>query len=168
MHKIGDKFVDGVERFDPHAEYMTDHEQHELTLFLVNPAINEVDAVSSDQWRFDLYKRSTALFVSFECGSLVGVTNFNINMVPGDIRLPTASTRRMLVTLVDASNGIVKAVRELTIPVRMARSIAAIVLDQVDDAFDRSAHEALVMNTRSMYGYTDIRKMSFAYFRRIG
>lgn len=162
---VGHSYVEGVTRWQEHAELFVGAGVREITIFLDNPGEREIMDVAKGKWKLDLYKENTAIFLCFRFGSVVGITNFNINMVPEDHLVPpdpTLNSTTFYAILVNAKDGMVLANRKIETSPRFAGVLDRLVMSQLDDdEFNEADHRRHVMNVRKRHGYKSMCEMAF-------
>jgi hypothetical protein len=132
------------------ADYNFRSGGHELRIFLRSAARAEVEAVRVGSVEFGFFAESEGLFLitrfgprlSFDC-------SFNWHRVAVEERTPPPPTEetspelRALCTiiLIEATNGVVLALRAVTFSPEFTRALHRAIADQVGAPYDRVAHE---------------------------
>jgi hypothetical protein len=134
------------------ADYNFRQGGHELRIFLAGARPREVKAIRSGPLEFGFFAEPMGLFLITWFGSSL---RFDCSYhwqrmaeTTGDRTLPpaleeTSPALRALVTiiLVEATNGVVLALRSVTFSPEFTRAIHRAIGDQVGAPYDRAAHE---------------------------
>jgi hypothetical protein len=151
MHllSVGQPYLSGLSYWPEAAEYNWRSGRHELRLFLARLTLKQVAAVRSGPVEFGMFVEREGLFVITRFGrSLFLDTSYQWHCVDPAERVPpppheeTSPELRALLTiiLVDASAGIVRALREVSYSPEFTRAIHRAIADQAAAPFDALAH----------------------------
>jgi hypothetical protein len=154
MHplKVGQPYAPGRRSWPEGADYHFRAGEHELRVFLVRPTPKEVAAVESGPVEFGMFAEPEGLFLVSRFGrfgSLSFDTSYQWHRVDPDERVPpppheeTSPALRALLSIifVDASTGLVRALRAVTYSPEFSRAIHRAIADQAATPFDALAHD---------------------------
>jgi hypothetical protein len=161
MHKleVGKPYEPTRRRWPEGADYNWRSGGHELRLFLGGATLPEVAAVQAGPVEFGFFAEPEGLFLITRFGTRLSFDcSYNWHRVSADDRtLPppseeTSPELRALITsiLIEATNGLVLALRGVTFSPEFTRALHRAIADQVGAPYDRAAHErwAAGMNRR--------------------
>jgi hypothetical protein len=164
--EVGQPYVKGRTQWPEAAEYTYRRGQHELRLFMDRPTAHEVEVVRSGLSRFALAVTGPVIWLLFIFGNLPwNEAVFNIHLVPEAERQPPPAPTRvqqrasLQVVLVDASTGLVQALRVLAFSGAFTNALHGAIQAQLDqdwpglDTFDMQR-----MQIASVYRNRDIAK----------
>jgi hypothetical protein len=136
--------------------------QHELTIFYNRPTPEEVEAFSRGEAEFALHYEGKIIFFLYKFGGLAWAdANYSWHLVgENERRVPpparSAEERALLnVLLVDASTGVLKAMRALTLSPRFTRALEHAIREQAAAAFSPRAHDASLAILYGKYATTN-------------
>lgn len=152
LTKIGMQFIPGVTTFREETTYDYTQGGHTLTLCVSNPGREDVFAVQKREAAFGLMVREETLFVLAKFGWLPWSASYynwwinapilrpdpwsDLNTLYGGISLS--------VCLVNASGGILQALRRLTLSNEFSRAFLEMVSTQAEQPFDPWRHAEIV------------------------
>ena len=156
---------------DGAADYRFRCGAHELRIFLAAPTAEELAAVESGPVEFGLFAGPEGLFIVTRFGrSLSFDTRYQWHRVDPAERVPpppheeTSPAVRAMVTiiLVDASKGLVRALRAVSYSPEFTRALHRAIADQAAAPFDAQVHERWAaglhrFTTLQLWGETTIR-----------
>ena len=173
MHllEVGKPYDASRPRWPEGADYNWRAGQHELMLFVARPTPEEVDAVQSGPVEFGMSVEPEGLFVVTRFGrTLAFDSSYQWHRVDPAERVPpppheetSPALRAVLaILLVDASTGVVRALRAVSYSPEFTRALHRAIADQAAAPFDALAHERWVaglhrFTTLQLWGETTIR-----------
>jgi hypothetical protein len=136
--------------------------QHELVIFYERPTAEEVEAFSKGETEFAMHFERGVIFFLYKFGDLAWAdATYSWHLVPEDERqLPSppasAEERTLLsVLLVDASTGILKSMRALTLSPRFTRELGRAIREQAAASFSTQSHDAALSILYGKYSTTN-------------
>jgi hypothetical protein len=148
---VGTLYSPAVTRWPETAQYQYRSGTHELLLFLESPDAREVDDVARGEARFGLLVHGTAIFFLYSFGGGPwSDAPFSIHLVPAAERklpdvLRSDATRAVLqVILVDASTGIVRALRLVSLSPEFTLELHSAIVAQAAQPADPAAHDRAI------------------------
>lgn len=134
--------------------------QHELVLFMHGPTAKEIRAVQKDRAEFRLFVERSLIILLFRFGDAIpwGDAPYTIHMVPKEERTvppdPGPNDRALLqIILVDAANGIIKAMRVISLSPEFTKVLHHAIQEQAKMPFARHLYngelEQLYANSSS-------------------
>jgi hypothetical protein len=163
MYAVGQPYVAGKRNWPEWAEYNYRH-GHELRLFYRNPSPAEVAAVQSGTAHFAIYPLHDLIFFCFrfapmgwsDSGFTIHLVNEEDRGMPDDFQTP--EERQLINTiLVDASTGLIRAIRVCTFSPAFTRALHAAIWAQLEKPFcGRDEIERQGQSIYSRYSSADI------------
>jgi hypothetical protein len=146
---VGQLYLSGRTTWPERTEYLYTDNGHELRLFLADPSPEEVAAVKVGKFSFALFQRGPAIWFLFRVGPFTWSDNpFAWHLVPAERRHVPVEPQELeraaiAVILVDAGNGIVRAIRGLSFSPHFTRELHRAIREQaaapwVNSEFDRT------------------------------
>ena len=148
--EVGKPYQPGRRRWPEGVDYNWRSGGHELRLFLGGATRHEVEAVRSGPVQFGFFAEPEGLFLIARFGTRLSFDcSYNWHRLSADDRtLPppseeTSPKLRAILTiiLVEATSGVVLALRGVTFSPEFTRAIHRAIADQVGAPYDRTAHE---------------------------
>lgn len=158
LYKVGEPYSPSRRSWPEGNDYNFRGGEHELRLFLARPSRHEIEAVQRGAAEFALFVEPplVSLCYRFETRAGRGLpwsdANFSWHAMaaavgPEELVLPIAweegspETRALLqVVLVDASDGIIRAMRSLAFSPEFTRAIHRAIWEQAHAPWDRAAY----------------------------
>ncbi len=152
LTKVGMLFIPGVTTLDEGATYNYTAAGHTLTLCVRAPTTEEIDAVQKQEAVFGLFRRGHTLFILAKFGRLSWQTchyNWWINapVMRPDPWLDLVGLKggiSVSVCLVNAANGILEALRAVTLSREFSEAFLEVVSAQAKPPFDPWRHAETV------------------------
>jgi hypothetical protein len=147
---VGKPYHPGRQAWPDGTDYDYRSGEHELRIFLADPMAKEVAAVESGPVEFGMFAEPEGLFVVTRFGRTLSFDcSYQWHRVdPAERVLPppheeTSPALRALVSiiLVDATTGIVRALRAVSYSPEFTRAIHRAIAGQAAAPFDAPAHE---------------------------
>lgn len=175
MHKyqVGKPYTERA-RWPELAQYNYRGGEHELVLFLNSPTENEVRAVKNGNADFALFVERSLIVLVYQFGDGLPWSDapYNIHLVPPEQRAvpPTLSNgeRALLhIVLVDASNGIIRAMRVIAMPPEFTQALHRAIREQEAMPFTRSGYNGELEGLYARYSSADLASMAGVRFSSI-
>src|SRR5262245_25796369 len=123
--KVGALYRPSRRSWPERGQYMLRDTGHELALFFASPSGREVDVVSRGEAEVGMLVRGSVIFILYRFGAAGEVdwsdAPFSFHRIPREerVEVPAAPARgergRLTVVLIDASTGIVRALRRVSL-----------------------------------------------------
>jgi hypothetical protein len=169
--KVGQPYMPERRSWPEAADYNFRSGQHELQLFLSGPTPGEVAAIQAGPVEFGMSVEPEGLFVVTRFGrTLAFDSSYQWHRVDPAERVPpppheetSPALRAVLaIVLVDASTGIVRALRAVSYSPEFTRALHRAIADQAAAPFDAQVHERWAaglhrFTTLQLWGETTIR-----------
>lgn len=155
LYTVGKPYPGGL--LPPSNNYNYRQGQHELIVSMPDLADSEISDFRSGEARFALTVLDSVIFLSYKFGDQPwSDAPFNWHLVPTEMRseppVTTGDTRAILfIILIDAKNGIVQALREITFSPRFTRLLHANIVEQIKSPVSREQHYADVDDAYQRY-----------------
>ena len=158
LYRVGELYSPNHTRWDEFVEYNYRMGAHELRLFYEDPTPDEVAGIQSGKLEFALYPYLDAIFFCWKANDGWSDSASTIHLVPAEERiLPTdvgSADERGLLTifLINASNGILLAIRVVSFSPAFTRSLHAAIWKQSQMPFPgNEAYSAQVKRTYAQF-----------------
>jgi hypothetical protein len=152
MHKyvVGKPYNPKIRRWPETPQYNVRSGHHELVLFLADPTDREVESVRQGPAEFALHVEPPMILLlyRFEPGIPWGDAPFSIHRVPeAERELPasllTPEARALLhVLLVDASTGLLRAIRAVSLSAQFSAALHGAIRAQAIAEWDPAKYDA--------------------------
>jgi hypothetical protein len=159
--RIGEPFSPEHNRYDEGVLYVYRNGGHELTLFWPEPTSAEITGLRDQPIMVGLYSHGPAAFLLYKIQDVCEWSDaaFNVHLVPDDERElpsePTGERARLTVTLVDASTGIIKGRRLVSLDKLMTQALRHAMTEQAAAPFVRPLYDIAVQETHARFPDTD-------------
>ena len=152
MHRleVGKPYHPGRRRWPEGSDYNFRNGGHELRLFVGGATLPEVEAVRSGPVQFGFFAEPEGLFLitrfgtrmSFDCSYNWHRVSENDRTLPPPTEETSPELRALLtILLIEATNGVVLAIRTVTFSPEFTRALHRAIADQAGAPYDRAAHE---------------------------
>jgi hypothetical protein len=161
LPKVGERYAPGFNRFDEGARYVYANGAHDLTLFWSDPSPAETFGLRDQPIEVALYTNGPAAFLLYKIQDVCEWSDvaFNVQLLPESEReLPAeqpGDRARLIVTLVDAADGVVKGRRLVSLDKVMTQALRHVMTEQADTAFVRPLYDVAVQETHARFPDTD-------------
>jgi len=123
---------------------------HELALFFASPSGREADVVSRGDVELGVLVRGSVIFFLYRFGAAGEIdwtdAPFSIHRVPKEERVDPAAIvddqRKLHVVLVDASTGLVRALRRISLSPAFSSALHTALVAQARAPYDPAAYSA--------------------------
>jgi len=149
--KVGALYRPGRRSFPERGQYMLRDDGHELALFFASPSGREVDIVSRGEAELGVLVRGSVIFFLYRFGSAGEIdwsdAPFSIHRVPKEERVDAPAVvsgerGRLAVVLIDASSGLVRALRRISLSAVFTAELHAAIRAQAAAPYDPSVYSA--------------------------
>jgi len=148
--KVGALYRPGRRSYPERGQYMLRDDGHELALFFASPSGREVDIMSRGEAEFGLLVRGSVMFFLYRFGSGGEIdwsdVPFSIHRVPKEERasMPKAAAPgergRLNVVLIDASSGLVRALRRVSLSAAFTSQLHDAIRAQAASPYDPAVY----------------------------
>lgn len=153
------------------AQYNYRGGEHELVLFLNSPTADEINAVRRESAEFGLFVERDLIVLLYRFGSALGWSDapYSIHLVPREQRSTPPSTNEsehalLHVMLVDATNGIVRALRVIAMPPEFTQALHRAIQEQAEMPFTRSGYNGRLESLFRGYSSAELAAMAGVQF----
>lgn len=159
--RIGEPFSPEHNRYDEGTRYVYHNGAHELTLFWTGPSSAELNGLRDQPVTVGLYSHGPAAFLLYRIDDVCEWSDvaFNIHLVPEDERElpnePTGERARLMITLVDAADGIIKGRRLVSLDKVMTQALRHAMTEQAGRPFVRPLYDIAVQEVHARFPDTD-------------
>ena len=159
--QVGEVYSPEHNKYDEGARYTYKNGAHDLVLFWGSPTGAEIQGFRSEPVELALYTHGPAAFLLYKIKNVCEWSDvaFNIHLTPERERglpdEPTGERARLILTLVDASDGKIKARRLVSLDKVMTQALRHAMLDQAGQAFVQAFYEAAVQETYARFADSD-------------
>lgn len=154
LYVVGQLYLAGRTSWPERTEYNYRGNDHELRIFLASPTAGEIEGISGAPAEFALAVEGSALFLLSQFGDGTPGLGMPWSDTPyswwlvlaHERQLPNpepGSEERILlhVLLIDATTGILKAMRALTFSPEFSRALINTIRRQARTSFDKVSHD---------------------------
>lgn len=159
--RIGEAYSPDHNRYDEGVRYLYHDGAHELTLFWPNPSAAEIKGLRDQPVTAGLYSHGPAAFLLYKIADVCEWSDvaFNVHLIPEDERElpqePTGERARLILTLVDATDGIIKGRRLVSLDKVMTQALRHVMTEQARAPFVRPLYDIAVQETHARFPDTD-------------
>lgn len=150
------------------AQYNYRSGKHELTIFLNNPTHEEIQDVAMGDSAFALFADQGLIVLTYTFGNAIPWSDapYSIHLLPeSDRKLAVdGQSATMHVVLVDASTGIIKALRLVSMPSEFSMALHNSINQQAAQSFDPRAYDRHLEELYAKYSPADIQRRSLLMF----
>lgn len=147
-YEVGTRYHPGKTRWAEAGEYNFRMGAHELRLFWARPSVQEIQAVRQGQLEVALLVAPPVLWFLYRVdgGCDWSDAPYTWHLLPQDQRIPpeplTGEQRALLnVVLVDASDGIIKALRAVSLSPELSQALHGAIAEQRAAPWDTAAYD---------------------------
>jgi hypothetical protein len=152
------------------AQYNYHSGTHELALFYNRPTSNEIKDVRRGPAEFALYVDGMLIVLLFRFGKtgLWSDAPYSIHLVPSEIRTIPQSmetwSNALQIVLVDASTGIIKALRLISMPDDFAEALNSAIVKQSTIQFTRARYNGALEDLFRRFSSEELAERAQAKF----
>ncbi len=159
--RIGEPFSPEHNRYDEGVRYIYRNGAHDLTLFWNSPSSAEIFGLRDQPVTVGLYSQGPAAFFLYKINDVCEWSDaaFNVNLIPESERElpgePTGERTRLIITLVDAADGIIKGRRLVSLDRVITQALRHVMNEQAKSVFVRPLYDIAVQETYARFPDTD-------------
>lgn len=159
--RIGEAWSPEHNRYDEGVRYLYHNGAHELTLFWSSPSPAEINGLRDQPVSIGLYSHGPAAFLLYKIDDVCEWSDaaFNVHLVPEAERElpaePTGERGRLIITLVDAADGIIKGRRLVSLDKVLTQALRHTMAEQAKSIFVRPLYEIAVQEAYARFPDTD-------------
>jgi hypothetical protein len=153
------------------AQYNYRGGEHELVLFLNRPTSDEIQSVRRGRAEFALFVKHSLIILLYRFDPALPWSDapYSIHLVPPEQRTVPARTSAgqmalLHIVLVDASSGITRALRVISMPPDFTQVLHKAIQEQAKLPFTRSAYNGELEALYQRYPSADLAKMAAVRF----
>ncbi len=161
LAKVGEHYAPGFNKFDPGARYVYANGAHQLTLFWSEPSPAEIAGLRDRPVAAGLFINGPAAFLLYQIEDVCEWSDvaFNIQLLPAAERAvpdeAPGDRARLVVTLVDAADGIVQGRRLVSLDKVMTQALRHVMVGQIKAGFVHTLYDIAVQETYARFPDTD-------------
>ncbi|MDD3528975.1 MAG: hypothetical protein PHS77_03785 [Gallionellaceae bacterium] len=159
--RIGEPFSPGHNRYEEGVRYLYRNGAHELTLFWSSPSSAELAGLRDSPVTLGLYSHGPAAFLLYKIDDVCEWSDaaFNVHLVPEAERElpdePTGERGRLIITLVDAGDGIIKGRRLVSLDKVLTQALRHVMTEQARAPFVQPLYEIAVQESHARFPDSD-------------
>lgn len=144
------------------AQYHYMAGEHHLHVFMRQPSEIEVKATKTGMAEFALVVEQDIIFLLYQLSPIPwSDAPYSWHMVPADQRtlpadVPQGKGALLTVMLIDATTGIIKAIRAVGLGTNFTNTLHAAIRDQAARSFDQPRYDEQLNRTYARYPTTDL------------
>ncbi|MFZ5484495.1 MAG: hypothetical protein ACOZB0_09725 [Pseudomonadota bacterium] len=159
--RIGERFSPEHNRYDEGARYIYRHGAHDLTLFWRQPTPAEILGLRDQPVTVGLLSHGPVAFLLYKIDTVCEWSDvaFNVHRVPEAERElpdePTGERGRLIITLVDAEDGIIKARRLVSLDKVMTQALRHVMTEQARAPFVAPLYDIAIQEIHARFPDSD-------------
>lgn len=159
--RIGEPWSPEHNRYEEGVRYLYHNGAHDLTLFWSRPSSAEIAGLRDQPVTVGLYSHGPAAFLLYKIADVCEWSDaaFNVHLVPEAERElpdePTGERARLIITLVDADDGIIKGRRLVSLDKVMTQALRHAMAEQARSPFVRPLYDIAVQEAHARFPDTD-------------
>jgi len=169
-YKVGELYTDRT-TWPELAQYNYRGGEHELILFFNKPTSKEVHAIAKERAEFALFVERRLIVIVYRFGTELPWSDapYSIHLVPSEQRTTPPEVEMderawLHIVLVDASTGIIKALRSLTMTPEFTWTLHQAIREQAKMPFTRSEYNSELDALFSGYRSHELAQMAGTQF----
>lgn len=168
--KVGQLYIPGQGKLEEKIRYRLDNEGHSLLIVKAGISDQEIEDIKSGVVELGLYIDGPIIFLLFKLGT--GKWNdapYSWHTVPSGIRVypqEAIATGTLQIALVDATDGIVKAVEEVALTPDFADKLNESITIQANGSFNGLSYAKHINMVYNQYAAVEMREMAVAYMSK--
>jgi len=161
LPKVGEPYAPGYNTFDEGTRYVYANGAHDLTLFWAGPSPAEAFGLRDQPVEVALYTSGPAAFLLYKIQDVCEWSDvaFNVNLLSETERElpaePPGERARLMITLVDAADGIIKGRRLVSLDKVMTQALRHVMTEQAGSIFVKPLYDIAVQETYARFPDTD-------------
>lgn len=159
--RIGDVYSPDHDRYDEGSRYQYRDGAHDLVLFWTAPTPAEIAGLRDEPVDVGLYSHGPVSFLLYKIRNVCEWSDvaFNVHLIDEAGRElpaePTGERARLLITLVDAADGIIRGRRLVSLDKVMTQALRHVMTEQANAPFVRALYDIAVQETHARFPDTD-------------
>lgn len=155
--RVGEVYSPEHRSYDEGVRYVYRHGAHDLTLFWRSPTPAEIAGLRDRPVEVGLFNRPPAAFLLYRIDGVCEWSDvaFNVHLLPADQRElpaePPGERARLILTLVDATDGVIRARRLLALDRVTTQALRHAMTEQSSAPFVRTLYEVAVQEAHARY-----------------
>jgi hypothetical protein len=157
-YSVGQLYNPNVRRWPEKPQFNFRQGGFELVLFYDRPSLTEILEIQSHQAEFALVVQGDVIFLLYRFGTagLWSDAAYSYHLVPAAEQTPPPelgeSDRILLqIVLVDASTGVIKALRAVSLSPDFSQKLVAAIQAQIEHPFDSASYDAQIARAYRQY-----------------
>jgi len=172
MHKyaVGELYTERT-HWPELAQYNYRGGEHELVLFLNQPTSKEIRSISKERAEFALFVERQLIILLYRFGTGLDWSDapYSIHLVPREQRIAPPDTSEnnwtfLHIILVDASNGIIRVLRVVSMPPDFTQALHRAIQEQSKTSFTRAGYNGELESLFARYPSADLAQMAGSRF----
>lgn len=165
--QVGQPYIPGQVKLEEQIRYRLDNEGHGLLIVKAGISGQEIENIQSGAVELGIYIDGPIIFLLFKFGSSKwNDAPYSWHTVPAGIRVypqEALDTGTLKVMLVDAADGLVKAVREVVLTSQFADKLNEVITVQANCSFNGLSYAKHINMVYNQYTAEDMREMACVY-----
>lgn len=159
--KVGDIYSPDYRQYEEGVRYVFAKGAHDLVLFWSQPTSAEINGFRDQPVDVGLYTREHVAFLLYKIQDVCEWSDvaFHVQRVPESERElpdePTGERARLRITLVDATDGIIKAKRLLSLDKVMTQALRHVMREQASSPYVATLYDLAVQETHAQFPDSD-------------
>lgn len=169
--QVGQSYIPGQIKLEEQLRYRLDYEGHSLLLVKAGITEPEIENIQKGTVELGMYIDGPIIFLLFKFGtSTWNDAPYSWHTVPAGIRVYPAEameTDKLKVALVEANDGLVKAVREIVFTPEFADKLNEAITNQATGSFNGLSYAKHINMVYNQYTAGDMLEMAGAYMKQM-
>lgn len=165
--QVGQPYIPGQGKLEEKIRYRLDNEGHSLLIVKTKITDQEIEDVESGAAQLGIYVDGPIIFLLFKFGtSKWNDAPYSWHTVPSGIRVypqEALEVSTLKVVLVDATGGLVKAVREIPLTAEFAGQLNEYITIQANGSFNGLSYAKHINMVYNQYTAEEMREMATTY-----
>lgn len=170
LYEVGKLYTDRT-HWPEGAQYNYRGGEHELVLFFNRPTAKEIHSIGKERAEFALFVERQLIILLYRFGTGLDWSDapYSIHLVPHEQRtIPPdveAGMRALLhIVLVDASNGIIRVLRVISLSPEFTQALHHAIQEQADMPFTRHVYNGQLESLFARYPSFELAQMAGVRF----
>ena len=164
---VGQPYIPGQDNMEEKIRYRLDNDGHSLLIVKAGITEREIENIENGAVELGIYIDGPIIFLLFKFGtSKWDDAPYSWHTVPSGIRVypqEAIEIATLKVALVDATDGLVKAVREVALTPEFADKLNEAITIQADGSFNGLSYAKHINMVYNQYTTEEMGKMAVAY-----
>lgn len=169
--EVGKLFEEGKTRYEEGTRFSFDQSGGVLLLTYDRPTAKEIEEIRKGDLRLGILKKAGIIFLLFKFGSQPWIdASYTCHLSQPYVFDPVEDNTGygMMVYLVDASTGILKANRLIGLPTKMSKLFTEYVIEQQEKPFNKINYYNAINDIYRNYSTDDMVRMAETFRLREG